>query len=150
MLDGSRTKPMEVLLVEDGLMDARVTIHALRSSGIHHRLTLCRTVGEALQFLRREGIFARAPVPDLLLLDLMLPDGSGTDILEALQSGELSIRRPTTAVLTAADDQALRAKCEALQANDYIAKPVSDSEFLRVVRNQKRLMVHSTPTLATV
>lgn len=150
MLGDSRTKPMEILLIEDGLMDARVTIHALRSSGVHHRVTLCRTIAEGIQFLRREGVFARAPVPDLLLLDMMLPDGSGIDVLEALpeiHGGQLNL---TTVVLTAADDPELKARCEELAVHDYIAKPVSETEFMRVVRNQKKLMVHSTPTLASV
>ncbi|QDV64269.1 MULTISPECIES: response regulator [Crateriforma] len=150
MLGDSRTKPMEILLVEDGLMDARVTIHALRSSGVHHRVTLCRNVAETMKFLRREGVFARAPTPDLLLLDMMLPDGTGIDILEMLPEIPKNRLGLTTVVLTAADDPALKARCEELQVNDYIAKPVSEAEFLRVVRNQKTLMVHSTPTLASV
>lgn len=136
-------------MVEDGLLDARVTIHALKASGVHHRVTLCRTIAEAMQFLKRDGVFARAPKPDLLLLDMMLPDGSGTDILESLNGSDFEGRPPTTVVLTAADDPELKSRCEQLDVNDYIAKPVSDAEFLRVVRNQKRLMVHSTPTLST-
>ncbi|NND96299.1 MAG: response regulator, partial [Pirellulaceae bacterium] len=84
MLSSTRTKPMEILLVEDGLLDARVTIHALRRSGIYHRLTLVRRVDEAIQFLTRQGIFARAPIPDLLLLDVNLPDGTGIDVLESM------------------------------------------------------------------
>ena len=69
MIGDSKTKPMEILLVEDGLTDARITIYALRRSHVYHRLTLVRTVGEAIQFLKRDGIFARAPQPDLLLLN---------------------------------------------------------------------------------
>ena len=44
MLSSTQTKPMEILLVEDSLMDARVTIEALRRTHIHHRLTLVRCV----------------------------------------------------------------------------------------------------------
>ena len=74
MIGDSKTKPMEILLVEDGWTDARVTIHALRRSQVYHRLTLVRSVHEAIHFLERKGIFARAPRPDLLLLDMMLPE----------------------------------------------------------------------------
>ena len=147
MLGNTRTKPMEVLLVEDGLMDARVTIHALRRSGIHHRLTLVRRVDEAIQFVSQEGIFARAPRPDLILLDLTLPDGSGLDFLDAISDlGD----RITTVVLTATDDDAVRQRCEDLNVNDYITKPVHEDKFLRVVRDHKRLMIHSTPMLSAV
>lgn len=61
MIGDSKTKPMEILLVEDGLTDARITIYALRRSQVHHRLTLVRSVKEAMSFLNREGIFACPP-----------------------------------------------------------------------------------------
>ena len=63
---------MEILLVEDSLVDARVTIGALRQGQIQHRLTLIRDGEEAMEFLRREGKFTHAPRPDLILLDLLL------------------------------------------------------------------------------
>ncbi|QDT11092.1 response regulator [Planctomycetes bacterium K23_9] len=147
MFSDIKTRPMEVLLLEDGLMDARVTIHALRRSGIHHRLTLVRRVDEAILFLQRKGIFARAPRPDLLLLDMNLPDGTGFDILEWLEENETRI---TTVVLTATHDEATRARCEDMKVHDFITKPVNQDKFLRVVRDHKRLMIHSTPVLSPV
>ena len=146
MIGESKTKPMEILLVEDGLTDARITIYALRRSHVHHRLTLVRSVSEAMQFLNREGIFARAPHPDLLLLDMMLPDGCGLDVLEATSHWDAA-DRPTTVVLTASQDPALRQRCEELRVHDYVTKPVSEQEFMRVVRDHKKLMIHTTPML---
>lgn len=148
MIGDSKTKPMEILLVEDGLTDARVTIYALRRSQVYHRLTLVRTVKEAIMFLNREGIFARAPRPDLLLLDMMLPDGYGLDVLEAIKAWE-SGQRPTTVVLTASQDASLRDRCHELGVHDFITKPVHEDKFMRVVRDHKKLMIHSTPILAT-
>jgi len=147
MISDSKTKPMEILLVEDGLTDARVTIYALRRSRVHHRLTLVRTIGEAIAFLRRDGIFARAPQPDLLLLDLMLPDGSGLDVLEAMREIDGRWPRPTTVVLTASNDQTLRDRCSEYPIHDFMTKPVHEEDFMRVVRDHKKLMVHSTPML---
>jgi CheY-like chemotaxis protein len=143
----AKTIPMEILLVEDGLTDARITIYALRRSQVHHRLTLVRTVNEAMQFLRREGVFARAPKPDLLLLDMMLPDGCGLDVLEAMEEWEPTTR-PTTVVLTASSDQSLRERSNALHVHDFMKKPVHEDEFMRVVRDHKKLMVHTTPILS--
>ena len=148
MIGDSRTKPMEILLVEDGLTDARITILALRRSQIHHRLTLVRTVGEAVQFYRREGIFARAPQPDLMMLDMMLPDGTGIDILEQVTQLQTEGFRTTTVVLTASADDSLRKRCAELHVHDYISKPVQESEFMRVVRDHKKLMIHSTPLMS--
>ena len=137
---------MEILLVEDGLTDARVTIYALRRSQVYHRLTLVRTVREAMMFLDCEGIFARAPQPDLILLDLMLPDGSGLEVLEAL-SKRAPDARPTSVVLTASQDATLRERCRELHVADFMTKPVGEHDFKRVVRDHKKLMVHSTPVL---
>lgn len=142
MLGDSRTKPMEILLVEDGLVDARITIHALRRSGVHHRLTLVRTVHEAILFMKRTGIFSRAPRLDLLLLDMILPDGTGLDILEEMREIQPDAARITTVVLTALEDESYRKRCDDLGVADYIQKPVSEDEFLRVVRDHKKLMIH--------
>lgn len=146
LIGETKTKPMEILLVEDSLTDARITIYALRRSQIFHRLTLVRTVAEAMRFLNREGIFARAPRPDLLLLDMMLPDGYGLDVLEALNCRDPS-QRPTTVVLTASHDPLIRQRSLELGVHDFINKPVHELEFLRVVRAHKALMIHSTTLL---
>ncbi|TWT67126.1 response regulator [Allorhodopirellula solitaria] len=142
MLGDSRTKPMEILLVEDGLVDARITIHALRRSGVHHRVTLVRTVHEAILFMKRTGIFARAPRLDLLLLDMILPDGSGIDVLEEMLEIHPDSARIATVVLTALEDDTYRQRCDDLGVCGYIQKPVSEDEFLRVVRDHKKLMIH--------
>jgi CheY-like chemotaxis protein len=78
-------RPMEILLVEDSLLDARLTIHALRRGGLPHRLTLILDGAEAMEFLLQEGRFALAPRPDLILLDLLLPKKSGLEILADLR-----------------------------------------------------------------
>ncbi len=150
MLGEIQTKPMEILLVEDGLMDAKITIHALRRSMVHHRLTLVRTTAEAIQFLRRDGVFSRAPVPDLLLLDLCLPDGDGLEIVEKMRA--FPDRRAVTpvVVLTSSDDVATRQRCDSMKIDDFITKPVDEEQFLRVVREHKRLLMFSQSTLAIV
>ena len=130
-------RPMEILLVEDGLMDARVTIEALRGGNVQHRLTLVRDGQEALQFLRREGRFAQAPKPDLVLLDLMLPKKSGLEVLSELRS-EPSLRDLPVVVLTASEQEEDREKCEAFQVDSYIPKPVNLEKFLAVVKELKR------------
>ena len=66
-------RPTEILLVEDNFDDARVTIQALKQGNIHCRVSLVRDGEEALSFLRREGIFAQTPEPDVILLDMELP-----------------------------------------------------------------------------
>src|SRR5262245_55721601 len=130
-------RPMEILLVEDGLMDARVTIQALRGGKVQHRLTLVRDGEEAMQFLRQEGRFARAPRPDLILLDLMLPKKSGLDVLSELRA-DYGLGDIPVVVLTASDDQEDRVRCTVLEVNSYIQKPVNLDKFLAVIKELKR------------
>lgn len=150
MLGEIRTKPMEILLVEDGLMDANITIHALRRSMVHHRLTLVRSAGEAIRFLKQEGVFGRAPVPDLLLLDLCLPDGDGLDIVSEMRSFSERCASIPIVVLTSSDDDETRQRCEVLRIDDFISKPVDEEQFLRVVREHKRLLTFSHSPLVSV
>ena len=132
---------MEILLVEDNLMDAHATIEALRDGQIKHRLTLMRDGAEAMQFLHREGRFARAPRPDLILLDLVLPKKDGIEVLGEIRSDEQLMNIPVV-VLTASDDDSDREKCEYLHIDSFIRKPVNLAKFLDVVRELKRFWLH--------
>ena len=60
------------------------------------------------------------------------------------------IKRTTVVVLTASHDDAIRRRCGELNVQDYIIKPVHEDKFMRVVRDNKELMIHSTPMLASV
>lgn len=129
-------RPMEILLVEDSLVDARFTMNSLRGGDIRHRLTLVRDGEEALTFLRREGVFARAPRPDLILLDLLLPKVSGLEVLAAVR-GDEKLRDIPVVVLTGSVDEELRAQAESLGVDGYIGKPVEWPKFLATVRALK-------------
>jgi CheY-like chemotaxis protein len=128
---------MEILLVEDNLMDARVTIEALRGGNVQHRLTLVRDGDEAIHFLRQEGRFARAPRPDLILLDLMLPKRSGLDVLAELRN-LFELQEIPVVVLTASDDEEDKTRCTFYDVNSYITKPVNLDKFLAVIKELKR------------
>ena len=130
-------RPMEILLVEDGLMDARVTIEALREGHVQHRLTLVRDGEEAIQFLRQEGRFARAPKPDLVLLDLMLPKKTGLEVLAELRA-DLELQELPVVVLTASEHEEDRTQCELFHVDSYISKPVNLEKFLSIVKELKR------------
>jgi len=134
-------RAMEILLVEDSLMDARVTIHALRQGLTQHRLTLIRDGAEALEFVQQSGRFAQAPRPDLILLDLMLPKKSGTEVLDELKA-DFSLKDIPVVVLTASEDEADRVKCQMLHVDAFITKPVNLDKFLEVVKQLKRFWLN--------
>ena len=62
--------PIEILLVEDSPDDADLTMDALREGRVRNNISLVEDGESAMAFLRREGRYASAPRPDLILLDL--------------------------------------------------------------------------------
>jgi CheY-like chemotaxis protein len=130
-------RPMEILLVEDNLADARLTIEALRDGNVKHRLTLIRDGLEAHEFLYREGKFARAPRPDLILLDLHLPGMHGRELLEEIKD-DFDLQQIPVVILTSSSDQEDLLRSQVLQVESYLIKPVDMEKFLGVVRELKR------------
>ena len=130
-------RPMEILLVEDSLVDARLTIGSLQQGGFQHRVTLVRDGAEALAFLRKEAHFSRAPTPDLILLDLLLPYKNGVEVLEEIRA-DSALQAIPVVVLTASETEEHKGKCQAMGVESYITKPVNFTKFLDVVRQLKR------------
>jgi chemotaxis family two-component system response regulator Rcp1 len=130
-------RPMEILLVEDSLTAARLTMGGLRSGQVQHRLTWITNGEEALEFVRQSGKFSRAPRPDLILLDLGLPKLDGREVLRAIRS-DPSLTGIPVVVLTASTDQEDRLASERLQVESYLTKPVNLEKFLAVVDKLSR------------
>lgn len=129
---------IEIMLIEDSLLDARLTIQSLKSCGYHHRLTLFLDASDAIKFLDRRGLFARAPRPHIILLDLVLPDGDGISFLRRLRENEELCNIPVV-VLTGSDDSSDQQECERLGISSYIVKPFNEEKFLSVIRRLKSL-----------
>jgi CheY-like chemotaxis protein len=81
-----RDRPIRILLVEDNPGDVRLTIEAFKDNRVETPLEVARDGIEALAYLRREGIHAGKPLPDLILLDLNLPRMDGGEVLAAIKA----------------------------------------------------------------
>ena len=127
-------RPLELLLVEDNPGDVRLTREALKSGEVAVNLNVARDGVEALDFLRRRGTFAAAPVPDLILLDLNLPRKNGREVLSEIKSDPELRRIPVLVMTTSRADQDIN-RAYSLNANCYITKPMDLDEFLRIVRS---------------
>ncbi|MGD9647426.1 MAG: response regulator [Pirellulales bacterium] len=142
MGDHAIGRPAEILLVEDNLGDARLTSEALAEGRIPHRLSILFDGQEASEFLHRRGVFARAPRPDLILLDLSLPKMDGRDLLAVIRDdAELAAIPVIVLTSSAAHEDFLRA--EELQVDAYLTKPVDLDRFLTVVRQMKRVWLEN-------
>ncbi|HEX9998916.1 MAG TPA: response regulator [Actinoplanes sp.] len=125
--------PIEVLLVEDDPGDVLMTQEAFEEHKVRNRLTVVQDGAEALAYLRREGKYADAVRPDLILLDLNLPRRDGREVLEEIKK-DVQLGRIPVVVLTtsAADEDILRSY--QLHANAYVTKPVDFERFITVIK----------------
>ena len=128
---------MEILLVEDSLVDARLTIGMLKKGKFRHRVTLVRDGLEAMAFLRRDGMFANAPGPDLILLDLEMPRMDGREVLTEIREDAQFTSIPVV-ILTSSNAPEDREIGDALHVEDYLIKPVAIDPFLQVIKRLKR------------
>jgi chemotaxis family two-component system response regulator Rcp1 len=125
---------IEVLLVEDSPGDVRLTQEAFRDSGKPVRLHLASDGVEAMAFLRGEGVYANAPRPDLILLDLNLPRMDGREVLAEIKRDQ-SLKTIPTIILTTSDDESDVMISYKLQANCYLRKPAHWDAFDNLVRS---------------
>lgn len=126
-------KVIDVLLVEDDPGDVLMTREAFEDNKVVNRLQVVSDGVSALTFLRKEGEFADAPTPDLVLLDLNLPRMDGREVLEAMKSDD-ALRSIPVVVLTTSEAEEDVVRSYSLHANAYVTKPVDFDRFIEVVR----------------
>jgi len=127
-------KPIEILLVEDNPGDVRLTVEALKEAKVINNLTVLKDGVEALAYLRRQGRYAEAARPHLIVLDLNLPKKDGREVLAEIKEDD-GLKRIPVVVLTTSEDEQDILKSYNLHANCYVTKPVDLERFIKVVRS---------------
>jgi CheY-like chemotaxis protein len=127
--------PIEILLVEDNIDDASLTIRALSKSGLTNKLHHVKDGVEALDFLYCQGEYTSANIEELklILLDLKMPRVSGIQVLEKIKTDPFISGIPTVILTSSKEDPDIR-KCYALGANSYIVKPVASDNFFHAIK----------------
>ena len=126
-------RPIEILLVEDNRGDIRLAQESFKEGKLSNRLSVVQDGLSALAFLRREGEYAKAPRPDLILLDLNLPKLDGREVLAAIKSDE-NLKDIPVVVLTTSKSETDVMKAYGLHANCFITKPLEFEGFVSVVK----------------
>ncbi len=135
MIDlGHDGKPIEVLLVEDSAGDVRLMREAFRESTWGIQLHVSADGVEAMAFLRGEGIYSKAPRPDLILLDLNLPRMDGREVLARIKEDQ-SLKMIPTMILTTSDSELDIVNSYQLQANCYLKKPTELDAFESLLKS---------------
>ena len=126
-------RPVDILLVEDNPADVRLTVEAFREGKVLNNLNVVEDGEEAMAYLRREGAYADAARPGLILLDLNLPRKDGREVLRELKNDD-NLRPIPVVVLTTSEAEEDILRSYDLNANCYIVKPVDLEKFITVVR----------------
>lgn len=126
--------PVEGLLVDPNPEDVRLFLDALENENVATAIETVSTGAEALDYLHQRGAYADAVRPNLVLLDVDLPQMDGHELLEELDDDSELAAIPVI-VLTESDEGEDVAQSYALHANAYVQKPVEPDEFVEVVRS---------------
>jgi two-component system response regulator len=121
-----------VLLVDDDPGDVLLVREAFEDHKVGNALSVVSDGVEALRFVRREGAYADAPRPELILLDLNLPRKSGIEVLEEIRADEALTSLPVV-VLTTSEAEEDIVRAYKLHANAYVTKPVDFESFRQIV-----------------
>lgn len=132
--DWAAVDPIDILLVEDSPADVDLTREALDDAKVRNTLHVVSDGVAALEFLRREGEYAEAPRPDLILLDLNLPKKDGREVLADVKA-DPSLRRIPVVVLTTSEAEQDILRSYDLHANCYVTKPVDLEQFIGVIKS---------------
>ncbi|WP_427788858.1 response regulator [Brevundimonas diminuta] len=122
---------VKIVMVEDDHGHAKLIEKNIRRANIANDIVHFDHGDPALEYLFSDEV--RRDGPLLILLDLNLPDMSGTDILERVKSDE-NLRRAPVVVLTTTDDKVEIQRCYDLGCNVYITKPVDYEAFAGAIR----------------
>jgi len=127
-------QPVNIVMIEDDEGHARLIEKNIRRAGISNAICHFTDGGTAIDYLYNapEGPVHNGPA--LILLDLNLPDMSGTDILQRIKAEGSPLKRTPVVVLTTTDDKVEIQRCYDLGCNVYITKPVDYENFASAIR----------------
>lgn len=126
---------VEVLLVEDNIHDAEMTIRALRKVNLANNLVHVKDGEEALEFIFAKGKFSDrqpADLPKVILLDIKMPKVDGIEVLKQLKARESSKSIPVVIMTSSKEEEDIINSYE-LGVNSYVVKPVDFEGFARAV-----------------
>ena len=127
---GSRVA--EILLVEDNDDDVFLTREAFEAASLRVSLHHVNNGEKCMRFLRKQGEYADAPSPDLILLDMHMPVMDGYEVMTEIVKDD-KLRHLPVVVLTTSYEAADIQKMYGLRCNSYITKPVDFDSFVKAI-----------------
>ena len=126
---------IEILLVEDNLSDAEMTIRALKRNNLANSMLHVKDGAEALDFVFAMGAFASRRIenkPKVILLDLKMPKVDGIEVLQKIKGDERTMDIPVVVLTSSKEDPDIK-QCYEHGVNSYVVKPVEFEDFHKAV-----------------
>lgn len=130
---GQKTRPIQILLIEDNPGDVRLTQEAFKDSKVSLLLHVVTDGAEGINFLNKNSPYEGVDMPDLILLDWNLPKKDGKEVLEFVKN-DVELRRIPVIILTTSTAEQDLSKAYSLNANSYINKPVDFDRFFDIIQ----------------
>jgi two-component system response regulator len=127
---------IDILLIEDNVSDAELTIRELKKHHLANNLFHVKDGEEALDFIFATGKYSNRSIgkpPKIVLLDIQMPKVNGIEVLQKIKSDERTKATPVV-ILTSSKENPDIKKCYALGANSYIVKPVNFEGFAEAIK----------------
>lgn len=126
---------VEILIVEDNLSDAEMTIRALNKNHLANKVVHLKDGAEALDFVFAEGTYSDRKIentPKVILLDLKMPKVNGIQVLNRIKSDERTKKIPVVVLTSSKEDPDIQ-ECYRLGVNSYVVKPVQFESFVKAI-----------------
>jgi DNA-binding response OmpR family regulator len=137
--DASVVPAARILVIEDNASDVFLLDRALKQQNLRFELMHLLSGGDALAFIRRQGAYSDAAIPNLILVDLNLSKYTGEDILREIRTAGHLGGVPVCAWSSSRSrrDEAL---IEELGVAQFITKPSGLDQFMEIGRIIKDLL----------
>ena len=126
---------VEILLVEDNMADAELTIRALNKAKIANSILHLKDGAEAIDYLFGRGVYAErdlTKLPRVILLDIKMPKVDGIEVLRQLKASEHTKVIPVVIMTSSSEEKDIVSSYE-LGVNSYVVKPVGFEDFAKAV-----------------
>jgi CheY-like chemotaxis protein len=127
-------KPVEILIVEDNKGDVGLIEEVFEEAKIRNKLNVAEDGEEAMLYLRGKGKFSGSLRPDIIILDLNLPNKDGREVLREIKE-DSNLKNIPVVVLTTSNSEKDILGAYGLHANAYITKPLDFDQFIKVVES---------------
>jgi chemotaxis family two-component system response regulator Rcp1 len=131
---GATGRPAEILHVDDEAAYVELTGESFKMSRLAVNLHHAKDGEQCLAFIRKQGKYANAPTPDLILLDLNMPRMNGREVLAEISKDE-SLRHLPVVILTSSGEEQEILKMYQLRCSSYIVKPVDFNQLIRFIQS---------------